>query len=79
MDRTTIMLPRGLKARAQQRAHELGISLAELIRESLEKDLDGVRVRTRAQDSLFREVPIYRGHAPEDLSAAHDRYLYGDD
>ncbi len=73
------MMPSRLKARAQQRAHELGISLAELIRESLEQNLGAPNVRTRAQDSLLREAPVYRGDAPDDLAVAHDRYLYGDD
>jgi hypothetical protein len=76
MTRTTIMLPEELKVRAQEKAREVGISLGELLRESLELRL-GVP-GDRLEDPLFSNVPVYDGPAPEDLSEEHDRYLYGD-
>ena len=69
------MLPEDLKARAQQRAAERGMSLGELVRESLARDLEtGTGIR-RQSDSLFA-APAWEGETPEDLAAEHDRYLY---
>jgi hypothetical protein len=31
-----------------------------------------------SEDPLFKDVPIYDGPAPSDLSERHDYYLYGD-
>jgi hypothetical protein len=76
MTRTTIMLPEDLKLRAQEIAGRLGISLAELIRDTLERRLDA---RPDWQDDpLFADVPVYEGAVPQDLSQEHDRYLYGE-
>ena len=74
MDRTTIMLPPQLKARAQRRAHELGVSMGELIRDALETSLTAVRT-DRRDDPLFRDDLVYDGPAPSDLAARHDEYL----
>jgi hypothetical protein len=76
MTRTTIMLPEELKLQAQEAAGRLGISLAELIRETLERRLDARR--DWQDDPLFADVPIYEGAVPRDLSEEHDRYLYGE-
>ncbi len=76
MTRTTIMLPEDLKLRAQEIASRLGISLAELIRETLERRLDARR--DWQDDPLFAEVPVFEGPVPPDLSREHDRYLYGE-
>lgn len=76
MTRTTIMLPEDLKHRAQETARRLGVSLGELIRESLESRLDGRG--SRDEDPLFQDIPVYRGEVPDDLSEEHDRYLYGE-
>jgi hypothetical protein len=70
------MLPEDLKLRAQQAAGKLGISLAELIRETLERRLNARQ--DRRDDPLFSEVPVYEGPVPQDLSEEHDRYLYGE-
>jgi hypothetical protein len=32
-----------------------------------------------SEDPLFKDVPVYDGPAPPDLSARHDDYLYGDE
>lgn len=74
MTRTTIMLPEDLKLRAQETARRMGISLGELIRETLEVKLS--RNADRQDDPLFEEVPVYRGDVHADLSEEHDRYLY---
>lgn len=75
MTRTTIMMPEDLKLRAQEAARELGISLAELIRETLERRLEG---KPSDEDPLFKDVPVYEGAVPANLSEQHDRYLYGE-
>jgi hypothetical protein len=72
MKRTTIMLPEGLRRRAAIRARQRGISLGELIRDSLEAALPAP---TYDQDPLFEDV-LFDGPAPRDLSANHDKHLY---
>ena len=77
MHRTTIMLPLNLKRRARSLAQRMGVSLSELIRESLEATLRGDR-GDLGEDPLYDDE-VYDGPAPEDLSSDHDIYLYGDD
>lgn len=77
MKRTTLMLPEELKARAERRAFERGISLGQLVRESVESALSTSDEEHRAKDPLFADDVIYEGEAPRDLSEAHDEYLYG--
>jgi hypothetical protein len=72
MKRTTIMLPEALRRRAAFRARQRGISLGELIRDSLDAALPGVSYE---QDPLFEDV-VFDGPAARDLSAKHDKYLY---
>ena len=76
MQRTTIMLPAELKSRALGCARERGISLGELLRESLERQLETPIGERRALDPLFSDNAVYEGDAPLDLSEHHDRYLY---
>lgn len=33
----------------------------------------------RSEDPLFKEVPVYDGPVPPDVSERHDAYLYGDE
>jgi len=75
MHRTTIMLPLNLKHRARSLAQRMGVSLSELIRESLEASLRGDR-GDLGEDPLYDDE-IYEGPAPVDLSSDHDAYLYG--
>ncbi len=76
MKRTTIMLPEGLRRRALSRAKQKGVSLGELIRDSLDAALP---VTYDAEhDPLFEDV-IYDGPAPADGSSKHDKYLYDDE
>ena len=71
------MLPDELKARAERRAFERGISFGQLVRESVEVALSSTDEEQRAKDPLFADDAIYHGQAPADLSEAHDEYLYG--
>lgn len=74
MKRTTIMLPTELRHRALRSARKRGVSLGELIRESLDAALP-TEVYEASEDSLFESV-VFDGPAPRDLSSKHDRYLY---
>ena len=75
MHRTTIMLPVELKARAVKRAKEMGISLSDLIRDSLICALQGMSGRQEV-DPFFADTAIYDGPAPKDGTKNLDRYLY---
>ena len=77
MERTTIMLPPELKARALRRARESGKSLGELMREALEVILREEGEKTR--DPFFADTAVFEGPAPSDLSANLDHYLYDED
>jgi hypothetical protein len=70
------MLPLALKRRATSLARQMGVSLSELIRESLEATLRGYQGEVR-EDSLYGDAAVHRGAAPDDLSEDHDLYLYG--
>jgi hypothetical protein len=76
MKRTTIMLPEELRRRALFRAKQRGVSLGELIRDSLDAALPDVTYDAQ-RDPLFEDV-VFDGSAPPDLSANHDKYLYDD-
>lgn len=78
MQRTTIMLPRDLKLRAVERAKVKGMSLGEIIRESLERALQPEADDSRTRDPLFSEPLLFTGDVPTDLAERHDDYLYGD-
>ncbi len=78
MDRTTITLPFDLKRAAVERARELDVSLAELIRQCLERELESGR-RAPSVDPLFAFDAVWDGDTPPDLSRRHDHYLYDDD
>ncbi len=78
MHRTTLMLPSELKARAQQRARDLGVSLGELVRRAIESELGRSPARRRTEDPLFADPAVWSGDAPLDGATNHDRYLYGD-
>jgi hypothetical protein len=75
MKRTTIMLPEELRRRAISRAKQKGVSLGELIRDSLDSALPHVSYDI-GKDPLFEDV-VFDGPAPRDLSRRHDDYLYG--
>jgi hypothetical protein len=74
MKRTTIMLPEAVRQRALIRARQKGVSLGELIRDSLDAALPAV-ANDAVRDSLFEDV-VYEGPAPVDGAAGHNKYLY---
>jgi len=75
MKRTTIFLPEELRVRAKQCAEHRGVSLADLLRQALERE---IAVKP-APDPLFVPLKGYvrRKGVPHDLAANHDEYLYG--
>lgn len=77
MHRTTVMLPASLKSRARVFASKKGISVGELIRESLEETLHQAKILKKS-DSFFEDKNFFNGDVPTDLSAKHDEYLYDD-
>jgi hypothetical protein len=77
MKKTTIMLPEDLRRRAFFLAKQRGISLGELIRNSLESALPDVSYDIE-KDPLFEDV-VFDGPAPRHLSRRHDKYLYDDE
>ena len=72
------MLPLDLKRRASALAGRLGVSLGELIRQSLEAALRGNAGEVR-DDPLFRDRAVWDGPTPANLAADHDEYLYGEE
>lgn len=75
MYRTTIMLPIDLKSKAQKIASKKGMSLGELIRESLEQRIS--RSKTlETSDPFFDDENFYTGDVPSSISSKHDDYLY---
>lgn len=77
MKRTTIMLSEDLRRRAILRARQRGVSLGELIRDSLDAALPPTSY-DMAKDPLFEDV-VFDGPTPPDLSRRHDAYLYDDE
>jgi hypothetical protein len=73
MHRTTILLPDDLRRAAEAEARLAGISLGELIRRRLRPSL---RRADAAAPAFFSREP-WVDNGPADLSANHDRYLYG--
>lgn len=74
MHRTTILLDTRVKAKAQIRAERLGISLSQLIRNSLEKE---VSIEPASQlDPFWADHEIIEDEGPVDYAENHDYYLY---
>ena len=71
------MLPQDLKTQAESRAHKLGISLGEFIRESLRHELKSDA--EKQTDVIFEPPAVFNGDTPADISEEHDKYLYGED
>ena len=75
MLRTTIMLPESLKMKAQHLALKKGVSLGELIRESLEQRIETSK-SLKKYDPFFDDVDTFKVEKTKDLAKNHDRYLY---
>ena len=77
MVRTTIMLSNELKVQAEKRARNLGMSLGEFIRKSLESSLNAKK-GGKEEDPFLTDRAVFGGNAPVNMSKNHDDYLYGD-
>ena len=71
------MLPPELKSKAQSTARKIGISLGELIRESIEYFLKEKNENIK-DDPFFSDSAVFQGKAPVNGSTHLDDYLYGD-
>ena len=74
MHRTTILLPYDLKNKVHAFASKRGISVGELIRESLEEKLHQAKKKQKS-DPFFDDLNFFIGDIPTDLAAKHDEYL----
>jgi hypothetical protein len=74
MQRTSLMLPPELQQQASQLARKRGISLGELIRQSLAREL-ATAFRANA-DPFWTTIETFRS-GRNDLAANHDDELYG--
>ncbi len=74
MKRTTIMLPDQLKSRANQLAHQQGISLGELIRRALTHLCQ--RKLEQPRNAFFADEHVYEQETPSNLAKNHDDNLY---
>jgi hypothetical protein len=73
MKRTMIMLPDRLKSRAEKLARQEGVSLAELIRVTVEERV--AKSNGHKRDPLFADNCTYEDDLPGDVSANLDKYL----
>jgi len=79
-ERTTVVLPPGLKREAVARARREGISFGEFVRQSLRRSLSEAHRKTsRKKDPFWSDVAVYDGPVPADISVNHDKYLYDED
>jgi hypothetical protein len=80
MNKTTILLPEELQKRASSLAKKRGTTLSGLIRAQLQEAVSGDENanQNRNEDALFSNWNPSDADLPADLSANHDRYLYGE-
>lgn len=76
MRKTTIHLPKALRDRAERRAHQLGISLGELVRRALTALLAQAGPYG-GRDPFFADEAVYAGPVPPGASVRHDDHLQG--
>jgi hypothetical protein len=76
MTSTRIHLPSKLMELAENSAESMGISLDELVRESLELRLGKIEVSWE-NDPFLSDREVYEGPTPTDLVENLDDYLYG--
>ncbi len=83
MERFTFQLPYELKNKATRLSQINNISLAQIMRESLEQQLARIDItkntNEKLQDSFFADQAVFHGDCPSDISANHDQYLYQGD
>ncbi|MSV35470.1 MAG: hypothetical protein EXQ47_07715 [Bryobacterales bacterium] len=81
-DRTTIVMPELLKAKAVARARQRGISFGELVRQAVEKEVAAPargKSKKKTGDPFWDNLVTYDDDGPVDLAARHDDYLYGEE
>jgi len=78
MERTTVMIPAGLKDRIELEAKRRGISMGSFIRHSLEQELNR-RVPLSKNDSFFGDQQVFSGKVPGKDSLKFDDVIYGED
>jgi hypothetical protein len=79
MQRTTVMLPAGLKKRAMALARQRKLSFAEFVRKAVEQSAPAPRKRLKGKDPFWDDVLVFDGPVPADLSVNHDKYLYDEE
>ncbi|MFO8070292.1 MAG: hypothetical protein R6V85_00335 [Polyangia bacterium] len=79
MHRTSVMLPIRLKKLAEDRARDEGVSLGELIRRSLAREVEPGEGDDPSSDAFFADDAVFEGETPADLSLRHDDFIYGND
>jgi len=79
MQRTTVVLPAGLKKRAMTLARKRKISFGELVRQAVEQSVPPPKKPSKGRDPLWDDVPVFDGAVPADISINHDKYLYDED
>lgn len=72
MERTTIMLPAALRAKAKRLAKHRGVTLAELVRSTLEAEVG----KGRKREPIFEDVSYPRRRGMEGVDLV-DADLYG--
>ena len=72
------MLPQELKSEVLRKARRRGVSLGQLIRESLQENLARPAVPAR-EDSLLSDNTVFSGRVPKHFAERHDDFLYGKD
>jgi hypothetical protein len=78
MERTTIMLPHDLKAKASKKAEKMGMSLGQYVREAITNSLNTDPNEQPIDDPLFSDNAVFHGKTPKDLVQNLDDYLYGE-
>ena len=74
MNTTPISIPEDLANQLAHAAKSQGVSVEQFV----SKSLDAAVRRLQPRDPLFEDNAVFSDDVPEDLSADHDRYLYGD-
>jgi hypothetical protein len=75
MKRTTIMLPRGLKSKAEREATRSEVSLGEFIRASMEEKL--LQQKSKARNRFFTDAFTFVDDGPPGVAANTDKYVLG--
>jgi len=76
MQRTQIYLPKELKKKVVQVATYKGITMAEVIRKAVKKEVETQTIPK--ENPLIKLARLKIKGGPRDLSSKFDEYLYGD-